>query len=375
MFDELGYSIFEMILDEGSLKVKKEYKFKDYLKQYKKDRLISQFASIPMYNNFENTDELNFKVIKSKNMKKAEIIDLLYFYKELLIDLQLKNSGDEYFKLLKTIVKNNGYIEIDISKVNSIDDSFNYLFDMMSLYELTKFSLIFMEYNLNDEKLIYHIPNDIFNIIKSKINSKQILNYRQKIKKVKDLLYFCINVYGVISLQEIVDLYYNRYKQIDKDEFKKLLIVSGIVYKEIMDVSYIDEELVIFFSIEFDNENEAFDFYNSRKGNYIVFGNNEIIGLKNNDFIHKSKYYMQLKEYLIVNFTDINMKEIDEMLINNYINIAQVNLHEARISLSKIIDDNFEYEDIIQKNKILKLIDNIRLSYPSWKLKGKIIDK
>ena len=174
MFDELGYSIFEMILDEGSLKVKKEYKFKDYLKQYKKDRLISQFASIPMYNNFENTDELNFKVIKSKNMKKAEIIDLLYFYKELLIDLQLKNSGDEYFKLLKTIVKNNGYIEIDISKVNSIDDSFNYLFDMMSLYELTKFSLIFMEYNLNDEKLIYHIPNDIFNIIKSKINSKQI---------------------------------------------------------------------------------------------------------------------------------------------------------------------------------------------------------
>lgn len=362
MIEELGFELLSELLDFSSVKVKKENKLKDYLVQYNKNGLLYILASMTMYNKFQNDNYIMDDIIR-KNNKKSDIIDYIYNNRELMIDEQLRCSSNEYFELLKKVVKNEGYFECGYDEISV---------NIMALSELKGFSLMYLQELIKKEKIIIHIPSDILSIIKSKIFSKSLCVYRENFNSVKDLLYSIIEVYGVISLKDIKELYLKQLKNIKEKEFEDLLILSYIALKEVVGILPFKEDDILFYSVEFEDESQIFEFYTSREGNYKIFGKNELNKIKNTTFFQNSKDYFELENYLRCNFEDIDMKLIDIMVISEYIIEAQLNLSKARINLSNILNDQLQFIDFSEKNKIMKLIDNIRKSYPSWKLKGRL---
>lgn len=96
--------------------------------------------------------------------------------------------------------------------------------------------------------------------------------------------------------------------------------------------------------------------------------------------IYHHNYFKKMKEYrefwnLLNKLSDdaIDNKDyIDDLIVADYLYSAQLSIETARHNFMKNIDEFLDYNDIIQKNRLCILLENLFKNYPKWKNKGNV---
>ena len=269
---------------------------------------------------------------------------------------------------------------LDVNKINALNEIINhegnakYGFDdfCLSLHFVAfvkNFAFAKVEYNKSKEFVHVFIHKDIVKVIKDALSDKKIKKYNLMCNDIYEYTMACVDAYGIVTLNRLYSLFVKQIYEIKRDEFKKIIEIFSMLDEKINIYRYDDETLIT--NMEFNNEDYAIEFYIKAKGAYHDFTKQDLYNIKNGKYLTNLKPYKMLMNYLNQNFVGVkeDTQAINDLLIMNYINIAQISKERADESIMSNLDDFFEV-DIIQKNKIRNMLQAIFNEYPKWIKKG-----
>ncbi len=302
--------------------------FKDYLKKLKKNELIN------IINDYNYICEVyNYSKIDDIKSKKEVLVSLINdvkdnYYKAIIMSL----DKNDYKTLIKIFKKNSKEI------LDSNKELVNYLNNKYILWQ----NEVPCDINLKD-------------ILKDKTISKHI-SYWDKVYKFVDGI---VIAYGVVDLK-----YFNKLIENVKEK-DDVLAKINLYYKK--DYVINDEYIV---SKKLTNKKRIASYSKDKK--YKEFTTGDFIDLGSCLYHHKFKSYKKfikmLKNYYVFKNKDINF--VDENVIMPYL-YNKINEEEtAKNTLEDTVVKFFEFKSERLKKKMLKEIDNIKMEFPLWELRG-----
>lgn len=309
--------------------------YSNYLENLKKDELnkiVKDYHEICDIYDFEQG-----KNITKKNKK--EIIDYITYNINNYIPSLIKLLDKNDYEILKNIIKN--YKKLNNECIKENKQFFDYLISKQILFvsKTTK------------------MPKDIYNLIKATIIDKSTTKEITKNNYLYDLAKGLVIAYGVIDKKMFVD-------KLKKVDLKALLKIEYYYKKTYI----ITKDMVITKKIT--NKEKTKKYLNNTVCK--EFKNKELINLARLKYHHNLKSYKKLLKTLKNNYVfkteDINF--IDKELIIPYLYNSLSEEDSAYKKMLKKVDNLFEFNNDKLKNKIIKLIIDIRNNFPIWEYRG-----
>lgn len=357
MIEKIQELIIKETLEKDNKKINEKESLRAYLSSFKNYQLI-RLSVIHVWVDDDFTDL--YKIQNLSKKKKDYIVNYVTENLDVIIKSFIKVLDTDKINVLKKIINHDGNVK--------------YGFDNFSLSPyfiafIKNFAFAKVEYNKSKEFVHIFIHEDIVKIIKDALSDKKIKKYNLKCNDIYKYTMACVDVYGIVTLNKLYSLFIKQVYEIEDEEFKKTIEVFSLFDERVNIYRYDDEALIT--NMEFDNEDYAIDFYIKTEGIYHNFTKQDLYNIENEKYLKNLKSYKTLMNYLDRNFEGIkdDVQTINELLIMDYINIAQISKEQADKNVMNNLDDFFE-ADIIQKNKIRNMLQAIFNEYPKWIKKG-----
>lgn len=325
----------------------------------KKDEL-RRFA---FFQAFVEQDYKDLSWVKNfNNIPKKDIISYIVKNIDKILRCYVKVMSEESLIQLKKIISKQNDIDYDMRKISLSYYMINFL---------TTFSLGKIEFNKQTEVLKIYMPNEFVIILKKYLNDPKLLSENRRFNKICDYVKAMLDVYGIIPLYKLHELFEKQVFKITSDELM-LVIKSKNVFDQIfIPYDYKNEKLIC--DMDFDNQEDAIKFYKGQKGHYKKYSKQTLETLKNDTYVETLKSYKKFVNYLCRNFNDIseNIETIKNLIVLDYMTIAQISKETASRNLKNNINRMFDLSEQEQE-KMMILINNIYDEYPKWKKRGNI---
>lgn len=254
------------------------------------------------------------------------------------------------------------------------DDDFIYSIDFITkLYQLR---LGKVNYNKDTRNIEFYIPKELFKLISKIIKNKQFQKTNEEINAISNYTDKILSAYGIISLNKLHEIINKVFIKIDKEDLETMLRKISICFNEI---NYFgDEGDVIIANSSFEEEDEAYTFYNSLSdGEYKVFTKEEYDLLGEDAYHLNFKAYDELMEYLNyeADLTNEQIALIETEIIIDYLKSYQQDTELANKNLMSKLNGNFSSLKIQDKAIIKKKLSNLGKLYPIYTLKGYAIEE
>lgn len=350
------------ILENMNNKIIKEETIDEFLNRYKKDEILRSMLAYHLTNN------LLGKIIVLETTTKKEVIKYAHNNLENIYSGLFEIMNEEYFYFFNDLIKNKGYIKININKL---------YFPIGFILFINRNLLASVKYHKKEEVVEIFINKEILNIIRKIISNKHIKQENEKNNKVRYNLHAILNTYGVIDLDNLHDIYNKKFAKISKNKLLTKIELYRIIDEDIR--LFGDGNMYLIGNISFKEDDDAFSFYyGCEKKEYKIFSNKE-------DYyrISEGGYLDELKELdeivdILYDYEEIDENEISdfiEMIVLDYISMNQTEPETADKNLTHNLEKAFNYLLLKDKIKIKKLIKEISNQYPSWHLKGYSINE
>lgn len=355
MVEEVNNAIVHGILEERNQKIKKGETLEQYLKSFQNDDLTRMcvFKTF-MSGNLEDIIKIHDLAHKSKKT----ILNFIELSFHEVWGSILRIVSKEMFDFYKELVASNGILEISFSSKK---------LSLLQIMIMKNFALTKVEYNQSKEIIKFFIPEEFKREIEKGIKDTNILEENNRNNAIYDMVIGLLEAYGVMDFEKMYERIEKEYL-ISYSDFDQIMGAKALI-DEIIQIHYVDANLKLISSIEFDEE-EALELFKKQKGTYKKFTKKEIESLQNGTYVKKLKSYKNFIHYLKENFEDFSNNEIiDSLLIMDYITIAQTDVKEAKENFLCNVEDFFEV-DQKEKEEMLTFIQAIFDEYPKWKKRG-----
>lgn len=288
----------------------------------------------------------------------------------------LNNYVDIYENILK-------YLMVDLKKelkkiVNNYSSGLS-LIDLSEERDLLPVFYLLREYGfikvyIKEEKELMDVffPDEIYKIVKSSIKNKKIISESKYIEEIISNIKIILNVYGILSLNKLVEIYSKLYGDIEVEYLTSIIFVRYLI---VNDMSIYERQEVSLVALPiFENEDQAFTYYNSLDKNeeYKEFNKKELKDYYNMNFYANLNQTYKLSEFMIkelyMNF--INITEFVLTIGYHYISLYQKEPKSANVQLRKWIDESFEGLVSLEKAYLIKYLQDIAKQFPAYYLKG-----
>ena len=353
--NEILNDISKEIIKFNNKEVKVE-SLKEYLKAFNVKELKS-YATL--YLTYESM---------SKNLNKIK--DIVDMKKDELINYIIKHIND-IAKFYYIISDNN--IKKEIIKISKDNLEDKIIFDIKNINTIMFLKdnyIAKVQYLENDNKVKIFIPKEIASIFIKLSTDKKIIKESNIYNDLNNFTDLVLNVYGIVILEVLMDLYEEYYPKMDDNRFIDLLNISSITngsYQMIF-----DGEDILISGLDFDNEEHIINFYENQQGYYHHYSIEELQDIYTLTYLKNMDEYIELYNYIESIFEECDGLDEDlEFIVSDFIYQAQINMENAikavKSHLKKILD--LEKEEIEYSIKLLiKIFDN----YPKWIKKGNI---
>lgn len=344
--------------DDGSVTVK-EYR---YIEQFK-IRKNKSFAAYLKEKNYYNMDQMT-EIYKMKNkisqmsLFESQLENKIITHKEEIFLCNYMVLEEEDYMFLNEIIKNQGYLEIDLHEENE-----------NTIYKLQEMGFIFIS-NINQNKIKIHMPTDIINLV-----NNYMIDYKYKnVLKLRTLLKGIANAYGIIEdyevgliVRSVKNDYFSMY-----EEFKEVLLYYDESETSYAHTNVFGKEKMILEAMNLDTD--KIKEIGNIQGEYKKFTFDEYISLGNNTYMRKLLSYKKLINYLNKHFGEFYTGEIEEIeeKIYKYFLIQQIDKKTAMKYLKKSIKDKYiiDYNEDTIYGEIIIMYSNVAKSMPQWYQKG-----
>lgn len=358
MIEKINDVIKEEILIKNNKKIKEET-LEEYLSSFKNEEL-TRLAVLHVQVDKDYKDL--FKIKNLKNKPKKYIIDYITCNLDKILKCFTKIITNNNLEQLKKIISKQNDINYNMYKLNL---SFH------TILFLKSFALAKVEYTKKTSTLRIYIPLEFRMILDKYLNDSNLLNENKQFNKVCDYVEAMLDVYGVIPLSELHEIFE---KQVFKIELEDLehIIESKCMIDDLFNTYLYDGDKLIC-AIIFDFEDNALDFYENQKGCYKKYGKKTLEMIKNGAYVETLKSYKKFVNYLCRNFDNVSqdIENIKQMIILDYIDTAQISEEKANSNFNNNIRMMFELND--QDLEEMRLfVSNIYDEYPKWKKRGNV---
>ena len=253
----------------------------------------------------------------------------------------------------------------------SLNEIFNQLNDYKLLFEC---NLIFGE--LKDNELLIHVPLNIIPLIKDIITTKENQIKNKKINKFYHFLKGVTEVYGVIDIDSLYDIY-NDFMKCSIDNFIKNISRAQFFYNDVTifyynDIGYITNKYINdndFKKILKKSASYEYERYPLKK--YEEFAKNE--------YIKNLNSYKNLIENLEKNLVPVDKDFNDDLciIIQTYILFKRLDRKDELKNFENmfIYMDNLKNNGDLYKDILINGFKAIYAELPQWNKKGKIKNK
>lgn len=348
----------EMLLNDNK-KINEKWTLKEYLKSFD----IKQLTMMAVIHFWENQNfESLLKIKNMANKKKGYVVNYVFENIEEIIKTYVKILPKHILNQLNNTTKN-----IDIISYNLYEN----IYSLQFLIFLKKTMLGRVYLDTKSNMIQIYIPNEFKNIIKMALKDKNIIKENNKYNEIYKFTIDCMNVYGILTMDELYTLCSKFKLGVNIDELNTILNSYMFVDEEFNLYEFNDTILVA--NIEFD-ASEAIDFYKNSNGDLNgTLTLNDIRKIGDYKYIYKLKSYKKLINWLDDRYEGIkeDHKLFDELIIFDYINSAQTSLETANKNFKENIEEFLEI-DIFEKNIVGKMLEDIFKECPKWKKRGNI---
>lgn len=324
-------------------------------------------------NSFDNQKLSNFitpYIIKEKDNNFIISLEEMTNSKKQLIEYITKNFQD-ILKLYVTILETE-----EVEFIKEIAEKGTVTFTISNPKASLKFVMFMKEFafskvhfNEKDEKITIYIPKEYANALKNALKDKKNLENNKKFNEIIDAIIGMLEAYAVIPFKDMYKML-SEFFDISKEEILDALKIKALT-DDIINLNVYKGKLYIC-SIEFFLEKDAYFFYKKQKGKYKKFSYEELIALKNNEYLEMLPSYKKLFTHLDENY---NLKEETPFeicklfLIYDYLVNAQSDEKLAKKQFFSSIDEFFEMEEHEKKEtyRLMRLVYN---DYPKWIKRG-----
>ena len=349
-------AIKQEFLSYNSKKVKEET-LVEFLKSQKKDELIRLIVVQAIV---ENDNSKLVKIKSFENKTKDDIIQYIVNNLDEIIRAYFYSFRPIELEQLKVAIKNNKKkIKFDQEPLSL------HFIDIIKNFSLAK-----VEYNKKEDTIIIFMPQEFIDIFNKYLKNEKLLEENKYNFKIFDNVQNIVNTYGIINFNKLHEIFNKQIFKIDKNELEQVIFTSS-VFDEMPIYNYNGEDLIC--NLEFMNYDYAVNFYKKQRMNYKIYTKEEYEKIASYEYLNNLKSYQKFKNYLIENYDDIEdeFDYINNFLICDYLNFAQVSLNDAEIAFETNVVKTFyvTQEDIKEMKKYLK---DIYDEYPKWLKRGNI---
>lgn len=270
-----------------------------------------------------------------------------------ILNLEIELFPKELLESVNDIIKKDGYVE--------------YTFDNMQLlinYIVILRKLGFVYTNISNRIIKIHMPREILEIVKDKINSEEMKAIEEEKEFVIEFVEGLLNAYGMISIMEAYILITKLYRKVVPETFNRyIFFISNILHIKfkaddvyLYNINLLDEEIPELGEIHSGLE-------------YNFYSLEDIKLLAKNEYYVKYMQYKALEEFA-ENKLNIPIDIIKLELVDWYIVLAQMDYDDAEDYMMKKLDE-FEIKEKY-KEQIKQYVRDIYEICPKWKLKGGI---
>lgn len=360
--ERLGQEILKIILERDNKKINTEETLDEYLKTFTNEKL-TRFALVSIYSNPKLTDLIKIRNINNKpkryiiNYIKENINDVIGIYPKVI--------NKNHFNQLKKIIKNNGNLKFYLK------DGFKINLHFIQFLKDTPLGKVY--YNKNEDSIQIHIPKEFNDILNYIINNKEVIKENKKYNEIYNFTESVLDVYGILTLEELHYLYTKNIKNIEHDELNKVLNTYIMVNDGFFVYSY--DGVTLIANIEFSDLDKTFDFYEEYTGEINKkLTKKDIASIRDYTYLRRLKSYKKLIDYLDTMYEGIKEEHqyLDEFIIIDYLYSAQISIERADSNFRNNIINVLEGIDIIQINILSNMMKEIYNEYPKWKKRGNI---
>lgn len=350
--------IIIMMLEHYNDKIVDKEEIINYLNSFSKEELIVQSGIALACSGDDNFDD----IIDLKKKNKQDIIDFIMKNLDVLYSRLFKYVDVEYFNFFKKIIKNNGYMKIDIN---------NLCFSVSFIMFIRRFLIAKINYDSKNESVEIYMPKEILDSVKKVVNDKKYVKVVRDNSKIIYNIICLIDTYGLIDYDSLYDIYKMEFGDIDVHQLFELIFCYSLLNEGIN--VYSRDGIVLVCGCNFGIEDEAFDYYNSLgKGEYKVFKKEEYYAIWNKEYIDTIYEYYDLVDYLIDNYemSEEDIENFKNYVLSDYLYSCMEDMKISKKNLMYKLDELFAGITIIEKSKISKLCENVYYNYPDWRCRG-----
>ncbi len=272
-------------------------------------------------------------------------------------------------KLLKKLLVYN------VVKIELNYKSLNELFKNIDDYQLlSECNLIFGE--LKENELLIHVPLNIIPLIKDIITTKENQIKNKKINKFYHFIKGVTEVYGVIDIDNLYDIY-NDFIKCSVDKFMMNISRAQFFYNDVKIFQHNDKEYI---SNIYINDND-FKKLQKKSANYEYekYPLKKYKEFAKNGYIKNLKSYKNLIENLEKNYVQVDEYFSDDLCITiqTYILLKRLDRKEELKNFENMFlyTDNLKNYGDLYKNILINGFKAIYAELPQWNKKGKIKSK
>ncbi len=338
----------------------KEYK-DDYKKLNYKDFVSNMddvtIGRILMLSSTLSNDDKKFEMVTKESRKILE--------KELL-----KNTKSIYSNIFlytnSFIFELSEFLEKDIYdiKINEFEYSLDFL------QKIILFGIGYIKYKKNIISIF--IPEELKDILKKIINDNKLIKNIENNNKIIHNVNNLLSVYGVLEYNKLIEIYEGIYKK-KISNLLELITKNSVVEEEIN--FYKDKDTYIIYNEpSFKDLNHVKEFYESLDKNidYKMYNKSDLEEIGECTYHYNFEEFNSLFAFLSLKFnmSEDDIFQFDEVFINDYIYLYQIDHDKANEKLNSNLDKTFGKLDTRSKKIITSGILGIARKYPDFKYKG-----
>ena len=355
---DIGNEMNETLKKVYSDKLDKKKDFDNYLEDMDKEYLIWLRALYAYGTNdndfFERESEDIFNWSKEEIVE--DILNLLDAKMVLLVQYLPQRLMDD---LITITISEQDFFEFVPDKDNEIS--------VLSIFMAKALGFVFCK-ETEGGRILVHMTEYIKAKMRMLIDCECFEYYEAVFEYTRGV----VDTYGAIRIDEIYDII-NDYILISPDRYFNMMMFVTATKVNLFECGVCDD---IIYNNIYLNEDQAKELVNNNKLK-TIYSKEMYQSMASRGYFLELEPYNRLREYLAHTYdVDLTDDEIISYLVDvivDYINAAQVNLDEAKRSLSYHLDTMFECDEY-DETTIIMYLEGIRKKMPSWKHGGKILE-
>lgn len=295
-----------------------------------------------------------FKIKYKKNNKKDILISLITSNINQIGDTLLNYFQQDEYINMKYLIKKGGVVKVKI--------------DYLMLSFLNNLNRNHIVIKLKDNEFM--LPKELYNSLKKKIEDKSYDTIAKNNTKEYSLIQGVCLAYGAYNLKDFYKIYKELYS-ISEKEFEKRITDLKDFYKEFNIYNEGKNKNMYIASKEVTTLKTCKSLI-KKNGKYKEFSANDLIKIYNFTYLDSYKSYKKLIKFISRNYYvgKGNFKIINKYILSPYLEANELDSKKANIMLNSLLEQYFEYNSKKHTERFAKLIEDVSLDFPSWKLLG-----